>query len=117
METIERLENNKPLLNKNSSDIFDALNEEWKLEFWWKIRELDKCESPNRVKIKGNDWEKYLEITVNPLDCSDWVTESAEIQAKNKLKYDEEYKQSFSFQIPKDYALDGNRLVIWQWKR
>jgi hypothetical protein len=29
METIERLENNnKPLLNKNSSDIFDALNEE-----------------------------------------------------------------------------------------
>lgn len=118
METIERLENNnKPLLNKNSSDIFDALNEEWKLEFWWKIRELDKCESPNRVKIKGNDWEKYLEITVNPLDCSDWETERAEIQAKNKLKYDEEYKQNFSFKVPEDFALDGNRLVIWQWKR
>jgi hypothetical protein len=87
------------------------------LEFWWKIRELDKCESPDRVKIKDEDWEKYLEITINPLDHREWATERAEIQAKNNLKYDEEYKQSFSFQIPKDYVLDGDRLVIWQWKR
>ena len=118
METIEHSENNKkPLLNKNSNEIFDTLNEDWVLEFCWKSRRLDKCESPDRVKIKKDNWEKYLEITVNPLDCSDWETERAEIQAKNKLNYDEEYKQNFSFKIPEDFILDGNRLVIWQWKR
>ena len=109
--------NKKNLLNKNSADIFEAMNEGWELEFCWKLRKLDKCESPDRVKIKDDNWEDYLEITVNPLDCSDWETERAEIQAKNKLKYGVKYKQNFSFQIPKDCVLDGNRLVIWQWKR
>lgn len=118
METLEGQGGNKKnLLNKNSIDIFETLNEDWELEFCWKSRILDKCESPDRVKIKDDNWEQYLEITVNPLDCSDWETERAEIQVKNKLKYGVKYKQNFSFQIPKDFVLDGKRLVIWQWKR
>jgi len=116
METSEYQENREEAWNNDSSaDISDVLRRT--LVACWGDRRLDKCESFDRVKTRNNDWEEYSEITIYQWDCSDWKTERAEIQAKNKLRYDEEYKQSFSFQIPKDYALDGNRLVIWQWKR
>ena len=82
-------------------------------------RSLDKCEKPNRVKvIKSKNGNQYLKITVHPWDKEDeYWTERAEIQAKKKLEYDKEYVQKFSFKIPEDFVLDGNRVVIWQWKR
>ena len=115
MENLEYQENKEAWNNDSSADISDVLKRT--LVACWGERRLDKCESFDRVKTRNNDWEEYSEITIYPWDCSDWKTERAEIQAKNKLKYDVKYKQKFSFKIPKDFVLDGNRLVIWQWKR
>lgn len=86
--------------------------------FWYKWR-LDKCEIPNRVQEITDDWKKYLKITIKPWDKKDlwrW-TERAEIQQSERINYDEEYIQNFSFQIPEDFALCPRRTVIWQWKR
>lgn len=86
--------------------------------FWYKWR-LDKCEIPNRVQEITDDWKKYLKITIKPWDKKDlwrW-TERAEIQQSERINYDEEYIQNFSFQIPEDFALCPRRTVIRQWKR
>ncbi len=85
---------------------------------WYKWR-LDKCERPDRAQEIKDDWKKYLKSTVKPWDKKDlwrW-TERAEIQQSERINYDEEYIQNFSFQIPQDFALCPRRTVIRQWKR
>lgn len=89
-------------------------------EFFEKKWRLDKCESPDRVEeiVDEND-KTYLKIAIQPWDKKDFRrwTERAEIQQCERIKYDHDYIQNFSFQIPEDFGLCPRRTVIWQWKR
>jgi len=108
------------ILSGFSDRIKDAFNKTPKIEAFWNVKwRLDKCESLDRVQKIKEDENEYLKISIKPWDKKDFWrwTERAEIQQKEKINYDEEYVQNFTFQIPKDFVLCPRRTVIWQWKR
>ena len=98
-------------------DVFNKTPE--RIKAFWREWRLDKCESSDRVQAITDDGKEYLKISIKPWDKKDFWrwTERAEIQQKEKINYDEEHIQNFTFQIPKDFALCPRRTIIRQRKR